>query len=114
MSGSREDSHSLVSWLTERIDSVCTTSTTSDSVEVIVSDDPISCWRAIEEVCEEVIVDGVTKSSDVYLIHAKCISLSTAFVFEVSRELKLFMLHPVLALFKDEVFIDEGSSNSFT
>ncbi len=103
------DSHNLANGLLRRINSVCTAST-----DRIASDDPVSCWRAIEEACEEVIVDGVTKSGGIYLIHAKCISLNTAFVFEVSGELKPFMIHPMLALFKDEEFIEEGSSNSFT
>ncbi|MEM1532575.1 MAG: hypothetical protein QW521_00990 [Desulfurococcaceae archaeon] len=114
MGEGREYSYNLVSRLVRLINDACTASATLDGVEVIVSDDPISCWSAIEEACEEVIVDGVAKSSGVYLIHAKCVSLNASFVFEVSREFKPFMIHPILALFKDEEFIDEGLSNSFT
>ncbi len=112
----REGLNQLASGLVKRISSVCTALITldRDGVEVVTSDDPISCWSAIEEACEEVIIYGVNKSGGTYLVQAKCVSLNTPFVFEVNGGLKPFMIHPILALFKDEAFVDEGSSSSFT
>ncbi len=65
---------------------------------------PFEVWDRLSSYCGDLVVYNAGREGLFYTVRLLCVEKKIEFYLEIRRINRIFYLHPMLALFKDEVF----------